>query len=325
MKKFFLYLALVAAVVLAADRLLGFTYDRLYAHTKTGQTGGKINHYLTLPQQPEIVIMGNSRAFYQIIPDSFPAPTFNLCHAGMSQIFQNGLLSVITDQKRLPRTILLHVDPLEYANEVEQPTDIQTLRYYAGRDSVVNRFIATISPYERYKYFFATYRYNGRVINLVKNVLASRGKTSAQLGDGYERLPPTDRDSTQTIYSAKQDRENTWRAFQPKQLRHLQWFIARCKAENVRLICFTSPFYERIPAIENACLQMGKLLRSQGVPYIDYVQHPLVGAQNHPTYWKDSHHLNELGAKLESHDLARQVRGLLAAPPVLVPPPVATE
>ncbi len=325
MKRFFLYLAVVLVAVAAADRLLAFGYDALYGRTLIGQTGGKINHYLRLPEQPALVVMGNSRAYYQVIPDSFAVPTYNLCHAGMSQVFQTGLLSVISTADRLPRTILLHLDPPEYTNAGEQLTDIQNLKHYFGRDTTVTRLLSAISPYERYKFLFDSYRYNGRVINLVKNAVQSARTPVARMGNGYEAILPSDRDSLTTIYSARRDTANPVARFHPERLRYLRQFLAMCRAQHIRVIGFTSPLYARPPHELAACREFGAFLRAEGVPYIDYVSHPLVAVQGRPALWKDSHHLNHAGAQLQSQDLARRVRGLLAAPALGAVPSLATD
>ena len=336
MKRFFLYLAVVSIAVVTADRLLAFAYDALYNRTFIGQTGGKINQYLHLPTQPALVIMGNSRAYYQVIPDSFAVPTYNLCHAGMSQVFQTGLLNVLVTSGRLPQTILLHLDPPEYTNPKEQLSDIQNLKHYYGRDTTVTRVtneLNIIQPLafartlgvpptlgsfsaEQYKYLFDSYRYNGRVINLVKNAALSARTPVAKLGNGYEAIAPSDRDSLTTIYSARRDTAGASQQFHAERLHYLRQFLAQCRANRIRVIAFTSPLYARPPHEIAACRAFGKFLRAEGIPYLDYVNQPLAAVQGHPTLWKDSHHLNHLGAQLQSQDLARRVNGLLAAPPL---------
>lgn len=339
MKRFLLYLVLVLAVVFVADRALALVYDALYRRTMIGQTGGKINQYLSLPTQPALVVMGNSRAYYQVIPDSFAVPTYNLCHAGMSQVFQTALLNVISTADRLPTTILLHLDPPEYTNPAEQLTDVQNLKHYYGRDTTVTRLtnqLGIVQPFawlaplvdsataafsaERPKYLFGTYRYNGRVINLVKNAAQSARTPYASLGNGYEAILPSDRDSLTTIYTARRDTADPTARFHPERLRFLRQFLRVCRDRRIRVIGFTSPLYAAPPHEAAACRAFGQFLRAEGVPYIDYVSHPLAAVQGRPSLWKDSHHLNHVGAQMQSHDLARRVAHLLAAPAMSAPP-----
>jgi hypothetical protein len=337
MKRFFSYLGVALITLFAADRLLALAYDFLYNRMLIGQTGGKLNRYLTLPQQPSLVVMGNSRAYYQVIPDSFSVPTYNLCHAGMSQIFQTGLLSVISSHNRLPRTILLHLDPSEYTTGGEQPDDIKNLKHYYNRDTSVTRYInqlgmirpmVFLGPWlglppemgafsaEKYKYVFDSYRYNGRVINLVKNAIETTRIPVSKLGNGYEMIVPTERDSINTIYSARHEKPNPAVFFHPERLRHLRQFLAMCRAKNVRVIGFTSPLYKAVSHDVITCNKFRAFMQSQGLSYIDYVNQPLVSVQGKPKLWKDARHLNHLGAQLESQDLARKVNHLLTAPAI---------
>lgn len=326
MKRFALFLLLFTAVLVVADRLLARACDALYARTLTGQTGGKINHYLQLEPRPSLVIMGNSRAYYQVIPDSFAVPTYNLCHAGMSQVFQTGLLDVVEQHDRVPAAILLHLDPFDYTNPADQVTDIQNLKHYYGANPTVTRYVGEISAYEPYKYWLDAYRYNGRLINLVKNYAQTRRTPVGQLGNGYERIAPGFRDSLNTLYSARKDTNDVRLRFHYDRLRHLNAFLDICRRHHVRVLGFTSPLYAPMPYARRACQTLDSVLRTHHIPYIDYVNNPLPELQAHPTYWKDNRHLNELGARLQSSDLARHANQWLgAAPDTGTPPPVATE
>ena len=222
-----------------------------------------------------------------------------------------------------PKSILLHLDAPDYTGATLQLSDAQNLKHYFGRDTTVTRLVSALSAYERYKFLFDSYRYNGRVINLVKNVVQSARTPTARLGNGYEAILPSERDSLTTIYSARRDTANPAARFHSERLRFLRQFLALCRARRVRVIGFTSPLYAAPPHEVAACREFGRFLRAEGVPYIDYVTRPLAAVAGRPTFWKDSHHLNHLGAQLESQDLARRVRALLAAPPVGAAPSVA--
>lgn len=323
MKRFALYFLLFAAILVVADRVLARVCDYLYSRTLTGQTGGKLNHYLSLEPRPTLVVMGNSRAYYQVIPDSFGVPTYNLCHAGMSQVFQTGLLDVLAQQERLPKAVLLHLDPYDYTSATEAITDIQNLKYYFRTNPTVARYTREISVYEPYKYWLDLYRYNGRIISLAKNYLQTRRTPADRLGNGYDRIAPTPLDSLNTIYSARKDPQEAKVRFHYDRLRHLDAFLEICRRRNVRVVAFTSPVFEPAASVSRACQTLDSVLNARQVPYIDYVNQPLPLLQRRLTYWKDNRHLNELGAKVQSHDLARRVQPWLGAAPTATIPPYA--
>jgi hypothetical protein len=312
MRKFFIYLALLLGITLALSFGLAAVLDVAYQRVRTGQTGGKINDYLHKEPQPELLIMGDSRALYQILPDSFHRPTYNLSHAGMYQIFQTGLLSVIT-QSRKPQVILLQVAPFEYIGPIETTTSAQNLKYYYGRNDTVTRYINSISRYERYKYVYDLYRYNGRVLPLVKNLVDTYRKSD--YGNGYIELPPTPRDSLNTVFSAVADSNSRAARFHYPRLRYLQSFIQLCKQNNTKLICFTSPVYRRSTQAIHGTAVLDSFLRANNVPYVDYIGRPLPELQRRGVYWKDARHLNLLGGSIQSQHLAAEVRRFLGGQP----------
>lgn len=63
MKRLFYF----AILVIGLDRVIGFSLDRLYLRTESGESGGLINH--ALRQNPDILVLGSSRAKYHVSPD----------------------------------------------------------------------------------------------------------------------------------------------------------------------------------------------------------------------------------------------------------------
>ncbi len=308
MKKFILFSVLTLSCCLLVDRGLSFILDILYSKTKTGQTGGKINYYLSLDSLPEMVIMGNSRALYQVIPDSFKVSTYNLSHAGMHQIFQTGLLSVLNNQKKMPSSILLHLEPEEFTGK-QFNRDIQNLKYYYAKDEIVTRKINELSTFEKYKFYFDSYRYNGRVIPLLKNYIQSIH--SEIVSNGYAAIFPSPRDSINTLYSVKNQDSRPEEKFNFEQWCYLEIFLDLCEQNGTTIICFTSPVYTSIQSYPITSEIIGKLLRNRNIAYINYLQHPILKLAQHPSLWKDSYHLNHAGACIESETLANDVEKIL--------------
>ena len=107
---------LFVAAVFITDRGLAFLFKKIYDYSLVGQTGGKINYYLRKVKTPDVLIMGDSRAYYLVNPDSFKnVSAFNISHAGMDQCFQNGLLSVLIHKKKVPHVVLLFCDIIAHA------------------------------------------------------------------------------------------------------------------------------------------------------------------------------------------------------------------
>jgi hypothetical protein len=292
-------------LMLLVDRGLGLLLDHLYSKVKTGQTGGKINYYLSKSSLPPLLIMGNSRALYQVIPDSLGIQSFNLAHAGMSQIFQTGLISILKDAHKMPPLILLHLEPEEFTID-DNGSDIQNLKYYYGKNTLVTQYISRISIFESSKFNFQLYRYNGRVFTLLKNLIQSTLLFKDY--NGYDAILASPKDSLHTIYSshALKDIENV--NLNPRQLSYLLAFISICKQSKTTLICFTSPMYRQPKNLNVVAGKLNVILKSQGIRYINFIQNPIETLKDKPSLWKDVHHLNDNGAIIETRELRHQIQ-----------------
>ncbi|HTA82038.1 MAG TPA: hypothetical protein VK783_03845 [Bacteroidia bacterium] len=303
MKTFAKYLIALFCLVFIVDKGLGYIFNKLYLQNRVGDTGGKINYYLSL-QAPDLLIMGSSRSIY-VIPDSFNVSCFNLGHAGMVDDFHTGLLHVLIAHNKAPKTILLQIDPETYCSldTDKYEKSIQNLLYYYGKDELVTEYINGISFHERFFYLFHLFRFNGRAFNLIGNALKSY--RSFKPNNGYDPLPASPEDSASTVNLAtKVNRDGP---LVISRMKYLFRFIELCKQNNIKLIAFTSPLYAnhfQEPAAFDS------ILRLNNIPYINYLKLGLPSVENKPYLWKDPVHLNSIGATYASGDLARRFKQL---------------
>ncbi len=299
------FIALLVAALLVFDNLTATVFDQLYKNVRTGQTGGKINQYLSLASTPDVLIMGNSRALYQIIPDSISPTAFNISHAGMGPGFQTGLLSILAQKNRLPKKILLHIEPSDFTTE-QSNTDIQNLKFYYHENSYVRDQINRISKYEKYKYWFSMYRYNGRLMPLIKNLVLNREETN--LG-GYEWISPTPHDSINTIYSYEKAKAYKEAAFNQDQLLFLEAFLDLCAQHNIQVVAFTSPLFNHLNQFPIATHQLVQFLTQRNIPFIRLTDAEQVVLSD-PFLWKDAFHLNHSGAQIQSRLISEKLKNL---------------
>lgn len=310
-------MGMLALLLFGADFVLAALFDKLYQRARSGQTGGETNRYLAFSKLPTLLIMGNSRARYQVDPDSFAVPTYSLCHAGMGQVFQTGLLHLLEQENKLPSTVLLHVDFEEYTGD-DNLEDIGNLRYYYGKSPAITTRIREISRYEQLKYCFRFYRYNGRVISIIKNFIQSR--TATPFSKGYQALSPIANDSTSFVELTPPIIAGQRARFQYRNLRHLQEFLAICRRHKIKLLCFTSPYFVSRVSASMAALPIDSMLRAEHVPYFNAAAHPLPILQHHASFWQDADHLNVLGAGYLSQQIAQWSKPFLTADSTVIAP-----
>lgn len=310
MKALKIFIIFVAALFVA-DRGIAFVMNKIYDLSMIGQTGGKINYYLKKKQLPDVLIMGDSRAFYLVNPDSFKTVTaFNIAHAGMDQCFQNGLFSVLLHKKKLPKKILLHIEPNFYLTNSDGKkfvsTDIQQLKYYYGEDELVTKYINELGTFEWMKYLFHSYKYNGRLVNTLINSYATR-KTPKATGNGYESNGVTKLDSLHTEYSAEHSKLKKY-PLNRSTTRYIEEFLKMATANSIEVSCFTSPTYYKMAISNYAPAQqyLDSLFAANKIKYIDYERHnPADTRYRDAHYWKDADHLNGNGAKFFSAQIEK--------------------
>jgi hypothetical protein len=305
MRHFFGFLSLFMLVLLVVDRAGSWGLNQVYLSMRGGQNGGQIVDYLARPQAPELLIMGNSRVYHNIDPDSFHRGAVNLAHNGTGQVFHTGVLRVLQQEQKLPAALVLHIDLDEYV-QAAKPDEIRLLNFFYQRNSYVTEQINALGWPEQLKNFSALYRHNGRVFSVAKAWL--RPELTSDYG--FKPIAPSLRDSINTLYSAQRLQARS-QQLNRAPLAKLKEFVAVCKAEGLPLVCFTSPYYLRPPHLNRTSGLVDSLLRAEHVAYLNYGLHPVAELQRSTRYWRDDTHLNALGIPLLSQDLTRQVNGLL--------------
>jgi hypothetical protein len=302
MKKFGYFFAFFIGGLFILDRGGAWVLDHMYSQIRTGQRGGLLNTYLEMPPR-SVVLMGDSRVVYNISPDSLDTKAFSLAHDGTTQIFHTGLLGILREKKKLPQTILLHVDIDEFLRP-SHPEDIQLLKYYYGQVPEVTTYTnewAWLSPI---KFGFALYKHNGTLASLAKQYM--HRNHDGPPTQGYNVEEPTPQDSLRTLYGLEK-LNNEPPYLNRDHLRYLRDFITICKEEKVELICFTTTYYQQPRHLAATSALVDSLLRAESIPYINYARQPIAELSNNLRYWHDATHLNARGIPIHSQDLARKL------------------
>ncbi|MBC7864415.1 MAG: hypothetical protein IAF38_15685 [Bacteroidia bacterium] len=312
LKKILLFIVLLSVAVLAADRLFGFVLEKMFQSNYTGQSGGKINYYLRPDYEPELLIMGDSRAQNQVNPDSFKINSFNISHAGMNDVFQECLLDLLLTKKKKPKYILLHIDPSYYTASSDDIEKAVFLKAFYNQAPLLTNYINERGSYEKFKFFFITYRFNSIALNTANNYFKSKEKFT----NGFEAIPASSFDSIRTISTAKaQLISKEELPVNTELISRLQRMADACKKNNTRLILFTGPvFYQRnmapykkvVAALDSICAKNN----------ISYLRYDKLGEE--PEFkttflWNDCFHLNDRGQKIFSGIIAKNVYFLINA------------
>ena len=311
MKKLLKVILIFILAIKLADIFAYQVIKYFYQRTRIGQDGGDINKFLADKNPPELVIMGSSTTRFQVNPDSFPVKSCNMARAMVADGYQLGLLSLMISNHRVPKYILLSIWPRNYVttrSERKQPEDMVFLKYYYDQSGLVRNEINKISYFEKFKYLlFRSYRFNGNVVNVLKDYLLGRIYNSEKYLFKYEKANPED---SINIIKAKQihDKSNFNHApvlLDRDQTQYLPAFIDLCLKNKIKLLCYYMPMLSEDSNIVKPGISFAdSLLNAQKIPYLKFTEENAYNLFHHPAWWVDGEHMNELGGAVQSHMLA---------------------
>jgi hypothetical protein len=317
-KRVFVFVLLVMCLDLALGSLLG----RLYRRTLTGARGGLLNYALT--KDADILVLGSSRAEYHVMPpvlhQKLSLTAFNAGVVGHDFLYSVMLFDLWKRSHAPPQVILLHMDiesMLQRDNELEAA---QIFAPYIGDSALVRQVLYSADPYKRLEYLSRTYRYNGKVFAMAKNLFVHPDPGFDGFIAAHGRLIPTS--ETRTLKNAlDQDAtalEQARRPFWQTKVRYLRDLAEFSAQHHTRLFLFHTPRFELDVVAHRIWTDRLQLLIADlpGVEFIDICEatHPETFARG-PDLYSDANHLNERGAAIFSSLLADELAEALRRPP----------
>ncbi len=297
--------------LLALDRAVGWTLSHLYKRTLTGEGCGLIN--LALQRDSDVLVLGSSRAKHHIVPAILSArlgaSVFNAGVNGQEFLYAVMLLDLWKREHRAPAAIILNVDPGSFSRVEDEIRKTSVFSAYYDQNERVQEIISMRGQYERLKYLSYSYRFNGKVLPILKNL----GKRPNDTFDGYAPLlGPSDL----SWWSPAQANplESQGDLFDVK-LRYLDEIVQWCQRNGTRLFLVHSPYWRSNPVAMRAWRgRMSTLMASYpGVEFIDISEetYPEVFSAR-PELFRDGAHLNGSGARVFSELLADELARRLA-------------
>lgn len=297
MKKFLLYIMLFFGIVVAVDFGLGYACEWLQNHAKGGSM--KSIRQTAMNQEADIVIMGSSRAHHHYVPSVISDVTgmtaYNGGVDGNGIVLMSGLYDLMVE-RYTPKIIIYDVQPSfdinVYAGDGNNTRYIGGLRPYCQNPQVME-IICRVDPSERYKDLSALFRYNGKIVDLLKDQLVVSDYTV----DGYAPMQGEMKKKPEVEAQESIPCQDTLK------LNMMEEFIARLSQTGTRLIVVASPRYgasssEAFNHIKNIC-------GSYGVEFWDYYAAPEFQKME---FFKESMHLNDKGARFFSRYLSNRLK-----------------
>ncbi len=292
MKKFFIYAAILLALLVAADygvgrvfkaidgKLLSYPIDYHNSYEKTMGGGNS----------EDMIIIGHSRARHHYIPtlieDSLGLSVVNAAKDGTGFLTQAVLIHGMVQQKA-PKYILWEVRPAVFLKadnrEIDRLTDLMP---FYDTDSLSRVWVQRRSPSEKYKMLSWAYRNNGRFWGRMEQMLTGKEDNGRK---GYAPAKPSKKHPEMKRYEYEDN-------YDPERAALFVDVVNSTRRAGTQLIMAISPQYETSNAYElEETRQFYALTDSLNIPVLDFFYNPEF--LDHPEWFKDHTHLNSSGAE----------------------------
>ena len=180
-KRFFLYLASVAAIVAATDMLSGLVLSRYVSKHNLPGDYMKINHMLRSGQE-DILILGSSVGMNSFIPSEFETKfglsCFNAGANDQNMEFHEVMLSAFLKRQK-PKMVVLALRPHDILSKSRGRFGMLRIFYRCGYP-LIDRFLEEGGAWEKFCLNSALYRFNTFGWRLLLYYLKSKN----ELADG---------------------------------------------------------------------------------------------------------------------------------------------
>ena len=316
MKKIIVFIVAIIFLFFFSDRIVALILDKIYLHSTSGNTSGKLTYIIQQKENFDEILFGASKCTHNIVPDSLGNKCFNLGFGGAGILFQYGLISVVEQNKKLPKKIVLQIEEGDYfvsekslKDTVRLYDNLALLKYYYNKNEVIKKLIDSVSPSNRYKYLLQTFRFNGNFSSLMISYL--NVKKSVNLSNGFDPFLYKPADSLKVLLLAEQGKENLSiikSHINPKAFYYLAKFIEVCHRNNINLVCYCSPVFNgNLKNYPDKKILLD-FLKQKNISCFDFnLPENKIEELNNSKYWFDGVHLNTLGASVLSHHLKNKL------------------
>jgi hypothetical protein len=316
MRRFFLHVALLLALLWLADFAVGAALAHLF-HDSPGQDADRLGR--AFDYRAPIVVCGSSRVEHHYMVDSLEAElgvrAWNLGQPkSWGALYQYGSAAIVL-RHYVPRLWIMEVEPGTYAFP-ERMDHLVSFVPYVNEEPAAAALLNLRSPWEPVKRLSRIYPYNSLVVDLLTPYVKH-----PQLRHGYVPLLGTVADDPMRGLENPEPVPDH-PAPDTLKMRYLRKTIALLRAHHVAIIAVRSPYWPPNDDYLAIDVRVERDLREVfgelGVRYFDF------SPRHNPEFldphlFRDVAHLNESGALRFTRALADSIRSLPEAATILSP------
>jgi hypothetical protein len=303
-----------ALLVVLLDRGLGSIIARVQRQSFTGDFGGLLNY--ALRQEPEVLVLGSSRAQYHIMPSvltkQLGLSAYNAGHKGQDFLYAVMLYDLWKRRHPPPKILVLTID---IESLIPRETEINTahiLAPYLDESPLVREILYSGSPFNRYEYLSSTYRFNGAVLSLAKHAF-NRPPSSFDgfpAGTGGLLDPARETGVMNALDQTRTAAEMANVPFSPQKVGYLRALAEETARNGTRFFLVHTPIFRQDEAAHRVWVEklQTTLAGMAGVQFLDLciTTHPKLFTR--PELYFNLNHLNPAGARILTELLAEEIK-----------------
>jgi len=285
---------LILVISFLADKIVFFVLNKVSDEVFTGQSIGKLNHYLQIKDDVDFIIFGSSRANHNINPLRISENSFNMGMDGRKVAYSATLIKLLPKQKK--QVILFHIDPENAFSQNYLGNDIQALCSKYNRNKTIKNEIDKLGQSNVIQNFYWSLSYNSYVLGIVKNYFNPNYNYKTYYGYDPIFVNENQRKIFRNILQKDEKEINCQNKLVLNKIYniYLDELKAFCKENNKTLIIFTSPEFNDNCKEDN--IKFSQIMKSKELSYFDFTD--FFKNNNSLEFWKDKGHLSNKGAEI---------------------------
>lgn len=295
MKRFFLKLFVFGILVFIIDITSGIILSYLQNRAIGGDTGR--NNYICNKTDENILIFGSSRASHHyistIIEDSLNMSCYNCGQDGNGIILMYGRYKMIIERYK-PNIIIYDIIYDFDLKKGDNQKYISWLKPYYSRNGIDSIFW-NVNYSERFKMVSNMYKYNSQFTQIISDNIFPQQSDIKGFRPLYGSMN----------YEPQNNEIKNSIEYDKLKLYYLEKFIKECK-NTTQLIFIISPFYFDLDLSDYQAII--DLCNKYDIPFVSYLNDKdFIGKKD---LFKDSSHLNYLGAKYYTKKIINDIRNI---------------
>lgn len=287
-------ITVVLALSYLIDKVVFYGLNSISDKVMTGQSIGKLNHFLSVKDSVDILIFGNSRANHHFDTYQFKKSIYNIGTDGSGIAHLSTLINTLDEKKE--QLIIVHLDTKDFFDDNYKGEDLLGLKSKYSRNKIITQRLDESKKVSILQKFYNCINYNGLVLGILKNYF--KPGYDYKLYNGYDPLfVNNEQNAMRDLVLTKNDAEskacNAKLKLNTKAYKYLKYIKDFSDRSNKKFVFITSPIFNDNCNEDN--IMLSNTLQELNLNYFDYTR--LYKNSSDKALWKDKTHMSDEGAK----------------------------